>query len=69
MDEVKVVITLRSGKQVYQPVPTPAEDTKGKKEVELERIVIKEDTVKRSTRPPFPQALKGKKKAINRLKF
>ena len=31
MDEVKTVITLRSGKQVDQPVPTPAEDTKEKR--------------------------------------
>ena len=65
MDEVKVVTTMSSGKQVDQPVPTPAEETKEKKEAEPKRIVIKEDTVKKSTPPPFPQALKGKKKSIN----
>ena len=37
-----------------QPVPTPAKETKEKKEVEPERIVIKEDTVKKSTPPHFP---------------
>ena len=58
MDEVKAVITMRSGKQVEQPAPTPAEETKEKKEENPERIVIKEDTVKKSTPPPFPQALK-----------
>ena len=69
IDEVKAVITMRSGKQVDQPVPTLVEKTKEKKEVEPERIVIKEDTVKKSTPPPFPQALKGKKKAINQTEI
>ena len=54
MDEVKAIITLRSGKQVDQPVPTPAEETKEKKEVEPKIIAIKEDTVKKSTPPHFP---------------
>ena len=31
MDEVKAVITLRSGKQINQPVPIHVEDTKEKK--------------------------------------
>ena len=43
MDEVKAVITLRSGKQVDQPVPIPIEETKEEKEVEPEHIIIKED--------------------------
>ena len=60
---------MRSGKQVDQPVPTPAEETKEKKEPEPERIVIKEDTLKKSTPPPFPQTLKGKKKAINQTEI
>ena len=66
MDEVKVVITLRSGKEVEQPIPKPVEEGTEEKEVELEKIVIKEDTVKKSTPPPpFPHVLKSKKKAIN----
>ena len=72
MDDVKEVITLRSGKEVEQLVPKPAEEAteekeveQKEKEVEPEKIVIKEDAVKKSTPPPFPQALKGKKKAIN----
>ena len=59
MDEVKAIITLRSGRQVDQPVPKPVEETKEEKEVELEHIVIKEDSMKKSMPPPFPQALKG----------
>ena len=31
--------------------------------------MIKEDAVKKGTPPPFPQALKGKKKAINQAEI
>ena len=62
MDEVKVVITLRNGKQVDQPTPKPAEETREEKEVEPVHIFIKEDSMKNSMPPPFPQALRGKKK-------
>ena len=41
MDEVKAIITLRSGRQFNQPVPKPVEETKEEKEVEPEHIVIK----------------------------
>ena len=69
MDEVKVVITLRSGRQVDQSVPKPVEETKEEKEVEPEHIVIKEDSMKKSMPPPFPQALKDKKKASNQTQI
>ena len=69
MDEVKAIITLRSGKKVEQPVPKPVEETKKEKEVEPERIIIKEDSMKKSMTPPFPQALKGKKKASNQTEI
>ena len=64
MDEVKAIITLRSGKEIEQPVPMTAEETEKKKEVEVERIAIKEDSMKKNMPPPFPQALRGKKKNI-----
>ena len=63
MDEVKAVITLRNGKQVDQPKPKPAEETGEEEEVEPVHIFIKEDSMKNSMPPPFPQALRGKKKA------
>ena len=69
MDEVKAIITLRSGKKVEQPVPKPVEETKEEKEVDLEWIIIKEDSTKKSMPPPFPQALKGKKKASNKTEI
>ena len=54
MDEVKAVITLRSGKKVDQPVPKSLDTFKEDKEKEPERIVIKEDMMKKSMPPPFP---------------
>ena len=45
-------------------MPTPTEEVKEGEEVEQERIIIK-GAVKKSTPPPFPQALKGKKTTIN----
>ena len=62
MDEVKAIITLRSGKEIEQLVPKPAGETRGEEEVEPEHIFIKEDSMKKSMPPPFPQALRGKKK-------
>ena len=54
MDEVKVVITLRSGKEVEQPVPKPVEEGQEEKETEPEEEAIKENAMKKSTPPPFP---------------
>ena len=63
MDKVKAIITLRSGKEIEQPVPEPAIETREKKEVKPDHILIKENSMKKSMPPPFPQALRGKKKA------
>ena len=63
MDEVQAIITLRSGKEIEQPGPKPAGKTIEKEEVEPEQVFIKEDSLKKSMPPPFPQSLRGKKKA------
>ena len=63
MDEVKGIITFRSGKEIGQPVPKPAGETRQEEEVEPEHIFFKEDSMKKSMPPPFPQALRDKKKA------
>ncbi|KAL6334782.1 hypothetical protein AAG906_021546 [Vitis piasezkii] len=76
--EVKVVITLRSGKEVDQPLPKVRQDEEllSKKTLVKEsnnqeeegrkpRIVIKEDMMKKHMPPPFPQALHGKKEIKN----
>ena len=65
MDEFKAIITLRSGKELKQPVPKPTEEGQEAKEVEPDEVVTKENAVKNSTPPLFLQALKAKKKAIN----
>ena len=62
MDEVKAIITLRSGKKIEQPVPMTTEETCKEKKAEPERVIISEDPVKKNMPPPFPQALRGKKK-------
>ena len=46
-------------------MPALVEETKEEKKAESESIVIKEDMMKKSMPPLFPQALKGKKKVIN----
>ena len=63
MDEVHAIITLRSGKEIEQPVSKPAGTTREQEEMEPEQIFIKEDLMKESMPPPFPQALRSKKKA------
>ena len=65
MDEVKAIITLRSGEKVDQPIPKPLDATKEQQEKESERIVIKEDMMKKSMPPSFPPALRGKKEVNN----
>ena len=63
MDEVKAIITLRSGKEVDQPMPKPVQESKKGEELQFEHILLKEDSMKYSIPPPFPQALRGKKQA------
>ena len=69
MDEVKAIITLRSGKEIVQPVPKIAEEIEKEKEAEPERIIIREYSMKKQMPPPFPQALRGKKKITNQAEI
>ena len=69
MDEVKAIITLRSGKEIVQPVPMTAEETCKKKEAEHEKIIISEDSMKKNIPPPFAQALRSKKKIPNQAEI
>ena len=69
MDEVKAIITLRSGKEIEQPMPKISKDTRKEKEAELEKIIIREDSMKKNMPLPFPQALRGKKKITNQTKI
>ena len=69
MDEFKAIITLRNGKELKQPLPKQIEEGQEAKEAEPDEVVTKENAVKNSTPPPFPQALKAKKKAINQAEI
>ena len=69
IDEVKAIITLRSGKEIVQPVPMTAKATCKEKEAEPERGIISEEPVKKNIPPPFPQALRGKKKIPNQAEI
>ena len=69
MDEVKAIITLRSGKELKQPAPKAIKQGQEAEENELEEVVIKQTAVKNSTPLPFTQALKAKKKAINQAEM
>ena len=54
MDEVKAIITLRSGKEVDQPMPKPVEETSKGEELKPEHIFLKGDSMKHCMPPPFP---------------
>ena len=69
MNEVKAIITLRSGKELTQLAPKAIDPGQEAKETEPEEVVIKQTTEKNKTSPPFPQALKAKKKAINQAEM
>ena len=66
---MKAIITLRSGREIEQPMPITAEETCKEKEAEPERVIISEDLVKKTMPPPFPQALRGKKKITNQAEI
>ena len=65
MDEVKALVALRSGREVKPSAPKPVVEDLKVVEPELEDEAPKGDTVNMCTPPPFPQALRNKKKAIN----
>ena len=69
INEVKAIITLRSGKELTQPTPKAMDPGQEAKKIELEEVVIKQTAKKNRTSPPFPQALKPKKKAINQAEM
>ena len=65
MNEVKAIITLRSGKELTHPAPKAIDPRQEAIENEPEEVVTKQTVEKNKTSPPFPQALNAKKKTIN----
>ena len=56
MDEVQAIITLRSGKEIEQPVSKPMGKTREQEEGEPEHIIIKEDSMNGGMPPPPPNS-------------
>ena len=54
MDEVQAIITLRSGKEIKQPMSKPVGENRGQEKGEPEHIIIKEYSMKASMPPPPP---------------
>ena len=69
LNEVKAIITLRSGKELTKPSPKVIDPGQEAMETEPEEVVIKQTIEKNKPFPPFPQSLKTKKKAINQAEI
>ena len=68
IDEVKAVVTLRSGRELRPAVPEPAK--KAPTAVEpLEEEQPAGEEVKHSLPPPFPQALRKRKNSVNQTEI
>ena len=50
-------------------MPMNAQETQKEKEDQPERIIISEDSVKKNMPPPFPKALRSKKKIPNQAEI
>ena len=68
-DEVKAVVTLRSGREVKPSAHKSAVEDPKVVELELEDEAPKGETVNKRTPPPFPQALINKKRLSIRQKY
>ena len=68
-NEVKAVVTLRSGREVTPSAPKPVVEDPKVVEPELEDEAPRGETMNKSTPLPFPQALRNKKKAINQTEI
>ena len=69
LNEVKAIITLRSGKELTKPSPKAIDPEQEAIDTKLEKVVIKQTVEENKPSPPFPQSLKTKKKAINQAEI
>ena len=65
LNEVKAIITLRSGKDLTNPSSKAIDPEQEAIDTEPGEVVIKQTVEEYKPSPPFPQSLKTKKKAIN----
>ena len=69
LNEVKAIITLRSGRKLTKPSPKVIDSGQEAMETKPEEVVIKQTVEKNKPSSPFPQSLKNKKKAINQAEI
>ena len=69
IDEVKAVVTLRSGKELRPAVPAPTKKTPTVVDSPEEEQLAKTEEVKPSVPPPFQQALRKNKNSVNQTKI
>ena len=69
LNEVKAIITLRSGKELPKPSSKAIDPEQEVVDTEPREVVIKQTIEKYNLSPAFPQSLKTKKKAINQAKI
>ena len=68
IDEVRAVVTLRSGKEMRPAVPAPANTSPIVADPPEEERSTKREEVKTNVPPPFPQALRKRKIMFTKLK-
>ena len=69
IDEVRAVVTLRSGKELRPSVPAPTKIAHTVVDSPKEEQSAKREEVKPSVPPPFPQALRKKKNSVNQTEI
>ena len=69
IDEVKAVVTLRSGKELRPAVPALVKSAPYVADPPHEEQSASKEEVKISVPPPFPQALRKKKSSVNQTEM
>ena len=69
IDEVKEVVTLRSGKELRPAVPALAKSAPTVVDPPQEEQSANREEVKNSVPPPFPQTLRKKKNSVNQTEM
>ena len=69
IDEVKAVVTLRSGKELRPAVPAPTKIAPTVVDPPEEEQSAKREEVKPSVPPPFPHSLRKKKNSVNQTEI
>ena len=69
IDEVKTIVTLRSGKELRPTVPTPTKTAPTIVNQSEEEQSAKREEVRPSVPPPFPQALWKEKNSVNQTEI